>query len=562
MIGEWFALTRLDGLQLKNKVRDGLSQRPVMTVILFLLGTGFYLLYLRLAFWLVKFVYFQETYGVLMATKLVQILLYIALGISLVSALTTAMTHFYLSKDLEFQFSLPVRFPVWIMHRFAQVFMQSNWMLLLFGGPLIWFFLGFSEVGWPGMIFGVGIFAVLSSFPIFAAVFLCMLLVKIFPAKRVHQVFLVMTVVIASSLVLLFRALEPERLIGPGGMEEFRGLVDLINLDRFSWNPAIWAYNAIAALSQKAMTEVWQPTLQMFGLFTLLTGGFLFSAGRLYRSSWDRALQSLSGEGDMKASEAEPGRLSRLLSHRVWSQEVREVLLFIRDPSQWSQIFVLAALLGLCLYSITKIPFEPFGSTRYVLALAGTSMVDFICLSIASRFVFTSFSADGQAIWLMRTAPDGWHKFMRGKLLVFGIPTLFFAVALMVSAGMIMALPAHELLALGLHVFWDASALILLSLALGMLFINPGIENPLKLIVSPGGVLLMTSGLFIAGLHVFLRLTHAVPPLNELMMQIGWPDVQGARVAYYYGGLIAVEAILLAWLIHRGLRYLRRGDFS
>lgn len=511
---------------------------------------------------MVRFIYFQEVYGVLLASKLVQILLYIALGISLVSCLTTAMNHLYLSKDLEFQFSLPVRFATWILHRFFQIFLQSTWMLLLFGSPLIWLFFYFGEAPFLVSMMGVFIFALLSCFPIFLATILCMLLVKIFPAKRIHQVFLVVTVVIASIMVFLFRYLEPEKLIEPGGLEEFRGLMDLVDLDRFSWNPAAWAYRAIVAASQREYAEVVLPLASLLGLFAIAVTLFLWVSHRLYRLSWDRALQSLSGEGDTKAPEAKVSRLSLALGHPKVSQEAREILLFLRDPSQWSQIFVLGALLGLCLFSLTKIPFNPFGISRFQLALAGTAMADFICLSIASRFVFTSFSADGMAIWLMKTAPEGWGRFMRSKFIIFGTPTLVFTMILMISSGYILKLEDQQLLLLGIHSLWDGLVLVLLSLSMGMLFISPGIENPLKMIISPGGVLLMTSGLFITGLHVFLRMSEWAPSFNRLLMHIGWPDVQDGRVIWYYAGLILVEAVFFGLLLRRGINHLRHGDFG
>ena len=562
MIKDFVVLSRLEGYQFKNKLKFSLKERPIGTLALIVLGGLFFYGYIALAYWLIKFIYFQEIYGVLLASKLVQILLYIALGISLVSCLTTAMTHLYLSKDLEFQFSLPVPFNTWILHRFFQIYMQSVWMLLLFGSPLILLFFYFSETPLMISLLGVLIFALLASFPIFLATLLCMLLVKVFPARRIHQVFLVVTVVIASIMVFLFRYLEPEKLVGPGGLEEFRGLVDLIDLDRFSWNPAAWAYRAIVSASQGAYGEIWTPLAMLLGLFAVAMTLFLMVANRLYRSSWDRALQSLSGEGDLKAPDAKMSRLSNILGHPRLSQEARELILFLRDPSQWSQIFVLAALLGLCLFSLTKIPFTPFGMSRLQLALAGTAMADFICLSIASRFVFTSFSADGMAIWLMKTAPEGWFRFMRSKFIVYGIPTIFFSVVLMTASGMIMKLDQNQLMIVAIHSFWDASVLVALSLSLGMLFINPGIENPLKMVISPGGVLLMTSGLFITGLHVFLRLSEGSRAFNGLLMHIGWPDVQDGKAIWYYLGLVLLECVFFGYLLRRGINHLRRGDFG
>ena len=511
---------------------------------------------------LLAFIFKQPVYGVLLATKLIQILLFIALGIGLMSSLTNAIAHFYLSRDLEFQFSLPVNLNSWLLHRFFQVYIQSNWMLLLFGGPFIWIFLDLSDNNMLVCLLGVGVLAALSAFPVLFSTLLCMSLVKVFPARRVHQVFLVATVIMVASLVFLFRYLEPEQFIGPGGMDRFRGYIDLVSLDSQQWNPAIWASNLLAALSQKQWTEALRHGGQLGGAFVGTVGFMLLAGRRLYRSSWDRALQSLSGEGEIQLDIAKDSFLSRGLQYPRWSQEAREVLLFLRDPSQWSQVFVLLALLGLYLFSVTKLPQNPFGGTMYNLALGNSGFVAFISLSLASRFVFTSFSSDGQAIWLMKTTPDGWVHFVRGKLLVYGVPTLIFALVLNLLSGMLMKLTGEQLLYLGIGVVWDTAFMVFLALGLGMLFINPGIDNPLKMIVSTGGFLLMAVGLFVTLLHVILRLTSNSPEINLLLSYMTWwPDLQDGKVYYYFGSLFLIEVLGLVWLCRQGLTHLRIGDF-
>ena len=562
MIRDIWTLNRLQVYQIKNKLMVAFGARPIGMSALLLAGLGFYYGYLYLAFLLMDFIYQQEVYGVLLASKLVQILLFIAIGMSLMSSLTTSIAHYFLARDLEFQFSLPVGFNAWMSHRFSQVFLQSNWMLLLFGGPLIWYFMYLSQVPLLAQVLAVMGFVVLCSFPVIMASWLCLLLVKIFPARRVHQVFLVLTVVLVSSLILVFRYLEPEKFIGPGGLDRFRGFADMVNFDSQQWNPAIWTYNLIVALSQSQWSQAWPQGIRLLVLFAFAFGLLIFTARRLYRTSWDRALQSLSGETDLVGPRAKTSWLSTRLSHFRWSQEVRELLLFLRDPSQWSQVFVLIALLGLYLFSLSKPPTNPFGGTRYALALGNTAFVAFICLSVSSRFVFTSFSADGHAIWLMKTAPDGWFNFIRSKLFVFGLPCLVFAQLLNVLSGVLLDLNGNELWLLGAASFWDASFMILLSLAMGMIFINPSVENPLKLIVSPGGLLLMASGLFFAGLHVALRLSAYSPLINGLFQRGIWPDMQSQYAWLWFCSLILVEGVLLAYLLKRGIRLLRHGHFS
>ncbi len=561
MIRDFWALQRLEGLQTANKLRDNIARRPLTLLFLFLMGLFFFGGYLFLSYKLLGFVFEWDDGDSYFAGKLVLILFFIALGVSLMSSLTTAIANFYLSKDLEFQFSLPVSFDGWVLHRFVQVFLQSNWMLVLFGAPFVWLFFHFSKAGLLAQILGVMVFLMLATFPVLAATILCMVLVKVFPARRVHQVLLVLTVVLVSSFVLVFRYMEPENFLRTGGMQQFAGLVSMLDLERQQWNPAIWAYNVVAVLSQGQWAPALPHAARLIALFALGVGGLLAVARGLYRASWDRALQSLSGEPDLSQKRKRGSRLSRWLSRPSWSQEVRELLLFFRDPSQWSQIFVLLALLGLYLFSLTKLPVRPFGESRFLLAMGNSAFVGFISLSVASRFVFTSFSADGHAIWIMKTVPEGWLRFIRGKLLVYGLPTLIFSQMLGVFSGVMLQLEGQQLWIIAIHNLWDSLFMILLALCFGMLFINPNIENPMKLIVSPGGLLLMVCGLFTAGLHASLRLSERSWVFNRMLMRIGWPDFQVSQAGPYYAGLIVVEALILAYLLRRGAAYLRRGDF-
>nr|WP_279382607.1 hypothetical protein [Acanthopleuribacter pedis] len=524
-------------------------------------GAFFYWGYIKLSIMLLTFIFQQPVYGLLLASRLLQILLVISLGVGLMSSLTNAIAHFYMSRDLEFQFGLPVNFNSWAIYRFSQVYMQSNWMLLLFGGPFIWIYLDLAGAPWWAPPFGVLILAMLASFPTLFSAILCMLLVKVFPAKRVHQVFLVLTIVLVAGVIFLFRYLEPEQFIGPGGLDRFRGFSDVINLDAYQWNPATWAANILAAVSGRVWGPGLEYSLYLTGAFSGACLLFMGVAHRVYRRSWDRALQSLSGEGDIQMRHADDTFLSRALTRPAWAQEAREILLFLRDPSQWSQIFVLLSLLGLYLFSVTKLPKNPFGGSLYELALGNSGFIAFISLSLVSRFVFTSFSNDGQAIWLMKTAPDGWGRYVRGKFLVFGIPSLGFSLALNLLSGVLMDLGNWELFVLGLGVFWDTLFMIGLGLGLGMLFIDPGVDNPLKMIVSTGGFLLMAAGLFVTFIHVLLRLSFESPLVNELLMHLYWPDVQGSKIIPYAVGLGLFELGTVVFLVRRGLEHLRRGDF-
>jgi len=561
MIRDWLSLNKLAWAQVLNRAKVSFGKSPLLMIGLVLAGCAFFYGYLRLATLLMEFVFRQDVYGVILATKLLQILLFIGLGVALMSSLNTAISNLFLSKDLEFQFSLPVSFSAWMMHRYQQVFIQSSWMLILFAAPFFWIFLGLSETGVMVQIIGVFAFIMVCSFPVTAAILACIFLVKVFPAKRIHQVFLVMTLVLSCVLVFLFRYLEPEQFIGPGGIDRFRGYMDLVALDRQQWNPAIWAANFVTALGQKEWAGSLPHAGRLVGAFIFSICLFLWVSHKVYRTSLDRALQSLSGEGQLHAGRYRESRLSLALHHPRLNQASRELLLFLRDPSQWSQIFVMVALLGLYLFSLTKIPMEPFGSSRLYLALGNTGFVAFIALSLASRFSFTTFSSDGEAIWLMKTIPGGWGRFVESKFWVFGIPIIIFAMGLSVLSGLVIDLDSRQLLMLAAYSFWDSLFMVGMSMALGMLFIQPNIENPLKLVVSPGGFLLMAIGLFTTLVHVLLRMVENSEFLAYVLIEKGWPDFSGQRALFYDAGLMLAEAIAVRQLLLKGIKHLKRGQY-
>lgn len=562
MILDWMNLNQLALAQTRNRIKTAFEKSPLLMVGLCVIGVGFFWGYLKLATLLMTFIFNQEVFGVILATKLLQILLLIGLGVALMSSLNTAISNLFLSKDLEFQFGLPVNFSAWMLHRYGQVFLQSSWMLVLFAAPFFWIFLSLSETSVLVRIIGILSFLMVCTFPVTAAVLACMFLVKFFPAKRIHQVFLVVTLMLSCLLVFLFRYLEPEQFVGPGGIDRFRGYMDLVALDRQQWNPAIWAANFVTALGQKEWAASLPHAAKLVSAYLGSMGVFLWVAHKVYRASLDRALQSLSGEGPAEGQRLRESLLSKGLQHPRFNQGCREALLFLRDPSQWSQIFVMVALLGLYLFSLAKIPVDPFGASKFYLALGNTGFVAFIALSLASRFSFTSFSGDGHAIWIMKTIPDGWSRFVSSKFWVFGLPIISFSIGLSVLSGVVIQLSGGQLLMLAAYSLWDSLVMVGFATALGMLFIQPNIENPLKLVVSPGGFLLMAIGLFITLLHVVLRLVENSEFLAFWLVEYGWPDLSGGKALWCDLILMFAEITALRYLMTRGLRHLRRGEFS
>jgi hypothetical protein len=82
---------------------------------------------------------------------------------------------------------------------------------------------------------------------------------------------------------------------------------------------------------------------------------------------------------------------------------------FFRDTSQWSQLFLLFALMVVYIYSFKFLPLDraamPSFYLQNLIAFLNLGMVGFVTSAIAVRFVFPAVSLEGTSFWIIRSAP-------------------------------------------------------------------------------------------------------------------------------------------------------------
>ena len=115
---------------------------------------------------------------------------------------------------------------------------------------------------------------------------------------------------------------------------------------------------------------------------------------------------------------------------------LQDLRTFLRDPTQWSQLLILLALLGLYVLNIPNIPprmnaFE----FQLLISFLNTGAISLILATFTSRFVFPLISLEAQQMWLMGLVP-----IPRGRLL---LPKLIFALTITLSVGGAVMLPAY-----------------------------------------------------------------------------------------------------------------------
>src|SRR5688572_10541731 len=247
---------------------------------------------------------------------------------------------------------------------------------------------------------------------------------------------MLMGLVFAGSIVLLLRFIQPERLLRVESLPDITGFFATLQSPVTPLLPSFWAGETVFAGLLGSFDAVhagalWTTALALVVLVRLAYGAWYFA-------------------GWSKAQEARKARFTRLvwlerLVHRLpVAPATRQLLLkdlkvFLRDTTQWSQLLLLVALALVYLYNFRVLDLDrlPYlsGVVKNAYAFVNLGLAGFVLSAVAVRFVFPAVSAEGAAFWVIRTAPVSLRAFLLSKFAIGLVPVLLLAEGLTVTAN-------------------------------------------------------------------------------------------------------------------------------
>ncbi len=496
-------IARLLGPRLRGQRNRWLRATPAersVYALFALLGLGFWLGLFALVGWLVGSFHAVEVFGPILSRKLLELLILGLFALLCFSNLVTALSTFYLSEDLDLLLALPVRRSSFHFARLAETVVQSSWMFAFFGLPIFVAYGRAYQAGWP---YAAAVAATVPPFVLLPAAIglaAASTLVVVFPARRVREALVVLGILVLVALFLGLRLLRPERLVDASGFESLAAYVAQLREPAPLLAPPRWVSDVLmATLAGKPV-----PWLEL-GL--LLTGAV--AASGLAR--W--LTEAVYDEGRARAQEARAARLARArwldallgaltrpLPPETRAIVAKDVKVFLRDPAQWSQVFLVGSIVGIALASVAALPMDmfrgPWADTwRNTFAFGAHALVGFIMAAVAARFQFTAVSAEGRAFWVPRTAPLTAGRFLWAKAWPTVLP--------MIAVGQVLAVASTLILGAGPWLVGIASATALgeafgitgIALGMGARWPDFRADNVARLAAGPAGVLFMVAAL-------------------------------------------------------------------
>jgi ABC-2 type transport system permease protein len=531
---------------------------------------GALLAFVGLFFWSLIFavifrmlLYFRGTQGIgdLLASKLLGIAFVTFLMILVLSNVITALSTFFLSEDLEFVVAAPIESDTVYWARLVETIVDSSWMVALLAVPLL---TAYGVVYSAGPLYYLLAVVTLLPFLIIPAVTgsaITLLLVNVFPARRTRDLLALVGLFAAAGVVALFRFLRPERLMRP---EEFRDLVDFVAVLRTptsDWLPSEWAADAL--MSHLSGFFQWFPFLFLWStaLMFLVVGSWLHR--RFFEAGFTRAQEGAGQNGGRRRSRA----LERVLASARPSTRglvAKEIRVFFRDTTQWSQLILLGVLVAVYVYNITVLPLYTGEQVSFLLINAvsflNLGLAGFVVAAIAARFVFPAMSIEGRMMWLMRSSPIDVRTIFWSKYWVGTIPLLVVSLPLIVGTNLVLEASPFILVLTTVTMVGITFALTSLALGLGALYPNYETENVAEIPTSFGGLLFMMVAItYLAGVVIL----EAWPVYFYLQSRMAGGEAAVATLPLVAG--VAGAGLLTAlatWLpLRAGMHRVRSVDF-
>jgi len=458
--------------------RSGAGRPMVLGVV----GTLFWCGLFGMSWRVLRYFKGIEDIGDLLAYKLLSMILVVSFALLLFSGILTALARLFLSRDLLLVHALPVADHRIFIARWIDSTADSSWMVIVFAMPV---FLAY------GLVFGAG--AAYYAITLLALFFLAviasalsaevvMLGVLIMPATRMRSVVILMGVLLFVVLYLAIRLMRPEQLVDPEVFDSV--LVYISSLQA----PASATATSLFHLALSASFAV-----LVFCMAVITADAINF---RGFSKAQTAATTVIRRRG---VSE----RIFRFLPGPVRAFTVKEIKTFLRDQTQWTQLFLIAALLVIYIYNFDALPLEksPIQTVylQNVFAFLNMGLALFVLTAVAARFAYPAVSLEKEAFWLIQSSPLSIRSFLLIKFFIYYLPLLALTETLIVGTNLLLRVTPFMMVLSTVTVFFLVPGIVAMGIGLGAAFPDFKAENPAQTASSFGGlVFMLTAAIFIA----------------------------------------------------------------
>jgi ABC-2 type transport system permease protein len=491
--------------------------------------------------------------------QLINVVFLTLFAMVLFSSLIASLSIYYISDDLEFLISQPIPQKTIINSRLGQTIINSTWVVWVFSIPIFCAYGYYFDASIGYYFYLIAAFFPFVVLPCILGVLGIMILIRNFPTQKIYQILSFLSIFILASLVMFLRFLSPEKFFGKDVSDEMiMGFVESLKVPEYSFLPTSWITRGLTSWVEKDYTA------SFYQLGYLLAAGiifyilFNFVSRKIYFQGWLLFKEVKNAPASTRTKKSKNNLSWNWIPMNISRRAllIKDIKIFVRDPAQWSQVFVLVALVIVYVFNIINLPRDNL-VLMGVVSLLNIGLVGFILAGLISRFVFSSTSIEGTAFWAIYTSPVAMKNFISSKFWMFFPPLLFIAELLVISSNYLMEVDSYVMWASVTGVFFITFALVCLGIGMGAMYPLFRYENISEISTGTGGILFIISSLIYVGVVVVLSARPLYVHYNDVFL---FKDVGGIEVPICYGLIIILTAIVAIVPLRRGINNLQTMD--
>ncbi|NUM54614.1 MAG: hypothetical protein HUU46_13290 [Candidatus Hydrogenedentes bacterium] len=399
-----------------------------------------------------------------------------------------AFSTLYKARENAYLVQAPIPWWEYFLARLVECVAFSSWATAYLGSPMMLAYGIIEGARWPFYIAAVAYYVPYVTLPAAMGAIIAMTLVRIFPRLPRGSMIAVGIIAVVCMFLYVRGNVSVEQLANPN----YETIKQTLNRTQSWILPSYWAAHGVLAASVGEFSESWFYFLLLLSnaLMVLLVAATF--ANYVFYPGWSDLL------GNDMNRKTPPGRgwVGRIDGFLRWLWEphralvIKDVKLFWRDTTQWSQFVIFFGIMAVYIASLrdrSSVADSAFWRTVIISLNIGACTL--ILATLTSRFVFPLISLEGRRFWVVGLAPLTFRQLMMQKFWLSVCTTSVFTISLVIlSCYMLRVEPIFFALALYSIVITNF-ALSGLAVGLGSLFPNFQEDNPARIVSGMGGTL-------------------------------------------------------------------------
>jgi len=430
--------------------------------------------------------------GDILGYKLLSMILIVSFALLIFSSILTSLAKLFLSRDLQLVHAMPVASYKIFISRWIDSTVESAWMVIIFTLPI---FLAYGIVYQSSLFYYANALAALAALVVNASAIstiMVMVAVIVIPANRLKSIFIFLGILFFVVVYLVVRLSRPELLVDPEVFDTVMVYISSLETPQSPFLPSTWAYDSILA----GLGDVFKS-----GLFhTALAWSFaatvafilIVVAEAIYFQGFSK---TQTAAARLFKKNTAGWRCFDFLPGPIKSFTVKEIKTFLRDQTQWSQLFLIAALVVIYVYNFKVLPLDksPIKTVylQNLFSFLNMGLALFVLTAICARFAYPAVSMEREAFWLVKSSPLSLKAFLWIKFFIYYLPLLILTEALIVATNILLSVTPFMMALSVVTVFFLVPGIVATGIGLGAAYPDFKAENPTQTVTSFGGLIFM-----------------------------------------------------------------------